>query len=447
MAEPQEGEEGPKPQPRALLALLALAAVTGLLVSFAAWGFLEATHQVQVYVFTTLPHDLGYHGEPPYWLYVAALALSGLLTGLAIQRLPGNGGHVAANGLAVGGSLPQPRDAPGIILAGMATISLGAVLGPEAPLIGFGSALGVMTIRAVRRDTPDQVQAIMGAAGSFAAVSMIFSSPILAALLLLEALGLDRKRMPLVLLPGLLAAGIGSLTSTGLGSITGLNTSDYALDPLKVAAFPTPTVPDFGWTILLAAGVAVLCVCTRLLGLRLHPHFAGREAKVLPLAGAAMALIAVAFDAITGQSAQNVLFSGQDQLPGLVAGAESWSVSALIFVLLFKGLVWGVSLGGFRGGPTFPALFIGAAAGILASQLPGFDMTPAIGVGMAAGVVAILKLPVTAVVLSSVLIEQGGAGSGPLIIVGVVVAYLVTLAVEKALQMQETGGEPAPPAT
>jgi len=47
----------------------------------------------------------------------------------------------------------------------------------------------------------------------------IFGSPIIAAVLLLEALGLDREKLPLILLPGLLAAGIGSLISIAVRGV------------------------------------------------------------------------------------------------------------------------------------------------------------------------------------------------------------------------------------
>src|SRR4051812_9175841 len=191
MADTDEGGEGGAPQPRALVGLLVLAAIVGLAVSFAAWGFLELIHQIQVFVFTDIPKDLGYHHGAPMWLYVAALVLSGVLVALAIERLPGTGGHIAANGLKVDGGPAKPIEVPGIVLAGLATISLGAVLGPEAPLIGLGAGLGVLALRAVRRDAPDEAQAVIGASGSFAAMSMVFSSPIIAAVILIEALGLD----------------------------------------------------------------------------------------------------------------------------------------------------------------------------------------------------------------------------------------------------------------
>ncbi len=360
------------------------------------------------------------------------LGLAGLIAAFAIVRLPGEGGHIPAEGLKIGGDPVQPIELPGILLAAFATIGLGVVLGPEAPLIAMGAGLGVLAIRSLRAEAPDEVQAVMAASGSIAAVALLFGSPIIAAVLLLEALGLDRQKLPIVLLPGLLAAGIGSLISIGMGSITGLSTSAYAIGPLTLPAFPRPDIADFAWTIPLALFVAIVCFVVIRFGLLSLDVIRRRPFLLLPAAGVVIALLAVAFQALTDKDAGEVLFSGQDALPGLVTHADSWSIGALALVIGFKGLAWGVSLGGFRGGPTFPAMFIGAAAGILASHLPGLDMTGAVGVGIAAGVVAVLRLPLTAVILGVLLTSQSGPGAEPLIIVGVVVAYLATVALGKA---------------
>ena len=116
-----------------------------------------------------------------------------------------------------------------------------------------------------------------------------------------------------------------------------------------------------------------------------------------------------------------VLFSGQDQMPGLVSQAGTWSVGALIALLAFKGVAYGLSLGSFRGGPTFPAVFLGAAAGILASHLPGFPVDAGVAIGIGAATVAILRLPLSAVVLATLLTSHAGPDVEPLIIVAVVV--------------------------
>jgi H+/Cl- antiporter ClcA len=63
---------------------------------------------------------------------------------------------------------------------------------------------------------------------------------------------------------------------------------------------------------------------------------------------------------------------------------------------------------------------------MMAARLPGYELTPAVAVGMGAAVVAILRLPLTAVVLSVMLTSKAGLGASPLVIVGVVVAYVLT---------------------
>ena len=50
-----------------------------------------------------------------------------------------------------------------------------------------------------------------------------------------RGVGIAGSRLPLVLVPGLLAAGIGSLVSTGLGSWTGVNTSNIAIGTVHAA--------------------------------------------------------------------------------------------------------------------------------------------------------------------------------------------------------------------
>lgn len=57
-------------------------------------------------------------------------------------------------------------------------------------------------------------------------------------------------------------------------------------------------------------------------------------------------------------------------------------------------------------------------------------LTPAVAVGMGVGIVAYLKLPLSAIVIAATLTASGGIGAIPLIIVGVVVAHLATLALE-----------------
>ncbi len=412
---------------RGFVGLLVIAAIVGVLVSLAAWCFLELVHQIQQGVFVGLPSDLGYHNGAPLWWSLPVLAIAGLIVAFAIVRLPGHGGHIPAEGLKAGGGPTEPIELPGILLASIAAVGLGLVVGPEAPLIALGSGLGVAAIKLARRDAPPQVLLVVAAAGSFAAVSFLFTSPLIGAVIIIEASGLGGSALPLILLPGLLAAGIGSLVSIGLGSLTGLSTGAYALAPLKLPDFVRPDVTSFLWTIALALVIAVVTVGIKRGGLETLHVVTRRPLLLLPLVGLIVAGLAIAFQQTTGKPFQEVLFSGQDALPGLVSGAGMWSLSALALLIVFKGLAYSLSLGSFRGGPTFPALFLGVAAGLMAGQLPGFSITPAVAVGMAAATVAVLRLPLSAVVIATLLTLKAGPGAEPLIIVGVVIAYLVTM--------------------
>jgi H+/Cl- antiporter ClcA len=426
---------------RKFVVLLPIAAIIGVIVSLAGWAFLELVHQLQIFLFTDLPSDLGFSSVPEWW-YLPVLGVAAFPVAFAIVRLPGKGGHVPANGLQVGGT--EPNMIPGIALAAFATLGFGLVLGPEAPLIALGAGLAVFSVKLARRDAPSQVLLIMAAAGSFAAISVIFGSPIVAAILVIEASGLGGAVLPLILIPGLIAAGVGSLVFLGMANWTGLDTSAYSLVPLHLEPFSHVTWEQIAWTIAIGLAGAVVTQVIRRIGLAGAAFVPTSPWVLIPLAALMVAGLAILFAQTTTHGANEVLFSGQDALPGLVDNASTWSLGALGMVILCKGLAWGVSLGSFRGGPTFPAIYLGAAGGIAASHLPGMPQTPAIAVGMGVMVVAFLKLPLSAVVIATVLTSTAGLAVGPLIIIGVVVAYLATLGLEGRLAVSDAEPEATP---
>ncbi len=292
-------------------------------------------------------------------------------------------------------------------------------------MIALGSGLGVLTIKLARKDAPPALLTVVAAAGSFAAVSFLFQSPLIAAVIMIEAIGLGGPKLTLVLLPGLLASGVGTLVSLGMGSWTGLSTSAYAIGPVEgLAKFVRPDIADFGWTIALAVAVALVCVLFTRGGRHTESAVTRRPFLLLPAGGLIVAGLAIAFQQSTGKL-QEVLFSGQAALPGLLGKAGAWSIGTLALLIVFKGLAYSLSLGSFRGGPTFPGLFLGAVAGLMAGQLPGFAITPGIAVGMGTATACMLRLPLSAIVVAAVLTIGAGAGSEPLVIVGVVISYMI----------------------
>jgi chloride channel protein, CIC family len=421
---------------REFRSLIVLAGLMGVVASTLAWGFLELVTHMGGWVFDDLPDALGYDTAPVWWP-LPILAIAGVIVALAIDRLPGEGGHIPANGLKA--SPTQPIELPGVIAAGVATIGLGVVLGPEAPLMALGGGLGLLAIRLARPGAPEEAGQVLAASSTLAALAFLFGSPIIAALILIEAAGLGGPRLPLVLVPGLFASGIGSLMWIGMGSWTGLDTSAISISALKLPTFARPDIADFGWTILLAIVIAVVTFVIFQIARRTHRLAAPRSLAILPAIGLVIAGLAILFSQVADKSVSYALFSGESSLDPLVENPGAWPLWALTLLIGCKGIAYALSLGGFRGGPTFPALFLGAAGGMMAAQLPGFSLTPAIAVGLSAATVSVLRLPLSAAALGVFLTVPAGPGASPLIIVGVVIAYLTTLALSARI-----GDAPAP---
>jgi H+/Cl- antiporter ClcA len=431
---------------RSYVALLVLAAIIGVPISAAAYFFLALVSKLQVWIFTDLPKGVGFDSEPLWWPLLPLL-LAGVLVGLTIRYLPGKGGHSPADGFKMGEGPPSPADLPGIVLAALATLSLGVVLGPEAPVIALGGGLGVLAVRLVKRDTPARTQAVVAAAGSFAAVSTLLGSPLTGAFLLMEASGLGGTMLGLVLVPGLLAAGVGSLIFTGLDALTGLGTFSLAIPNLPHVGHPTGA--GFLWALAIGAIAVPLGSAIRWLGLFLRPHIERRLLLATPVVALAIAGLAIAYAAATGKGSSDVLFSGQSDLGPLITHSASYTVGALLLLLACKGLAYGASLSGFRGGPTFPAMFLGAAGGIALSHLPGLPLIDGVAMGIGAMTVVMLRLPLTSVLLATLLLGADGLAVMPLVIVAVVVAYVASARLTPApgpAQGEPLAGGSGPPA-
>ena len=408
---------------RSYLVLLVLAAVLGVLVSAVAYGFLALVSKLEGWIFASLPRGLGFHGEPLWWP-VLPLVLAGGLVGLTIRYAPGRGGRSPADGFKMGEGPPSPAELPGIVFAALATLSLGVVLGPEAPLIALGGGLGVCAVRLLKRDAPDRTRTVVAAAGSFAAISTLLGSPLLGAFLLMEASGLGGAMLELVLIPGLLAAGVGALVFTGLDAWTGLGTFSLAIPHLPHVG--SPTGAEFLWAVAIGLLAALAGPAVRGLALFLRPYAERRILLAAPVAGLAVAGLAIAFAAATGKGSSEVLFSGQSALGPLITHAAGYTVGALVLLLACKGLAYGVSLSSFRGGPTFPAMFLGAAGGVALSHLAGLPLVDGVAMGIGVMTAVMLRLPLTAVLLATLLLASDGLEVMPLAIVAVVVAYVAS---------------------
>lgn len=262
------------PDPAALLrsksylSVLAISALLGAPISAAAYGFLALVSYLQSELFTHLPHGLGFTTTPAWWP-APVLLVGAVLVAVAITKLPGTGGPSPAAGF----KLHQPPTAarsPGLVAAGLATLCFGMVLGPEMPLILLGGGLAALAIGLAKRDAPEEASRVVASAGSFAAISTLLGSPIIGAFLIMEATELGGAMLGVVLVPGLLAAGIGSLIFVGLDSLTGLGTFSLAIPGLP--GFSRPNIGEFGWAIVIGLAAPLIGAGLRWMAPRVHPR-------------------------------------------------------------------------------------------------------------------------------------------------------------------------------
>jgi H+/Cl- antiporter ClcA len=405
----------PQMTARSYLRLVILGALVGIPAALVAALFLALVHDAEHWLWHDLPDALG-HSKPPWYLVVSLPAVGGLIVALVRLLLPGDGGHRPLQGLAMG---PTPlRNGPGIALAGFATLCFGAVLGPEAPLIALGSVIG-MTMTLFYRAN-QQEATVLATAGSFSAISALFGGPLVGGMLMVEGgLAMGTALLP-VILPGFVAAAVGYLIFVGFGDWGGLHAQS-----LVVPDLPPYTGTHLG-DLLVAVSVGVLgalvvVAARRGAAVLDRRRDRGQIPVLLVGGGLAVGLLAQTADWL-GANSQDVLFSGQASVPGLVT-SDSTKIVLILFVA--KTIAYAVSLGaGFRGGPVFPAIFLAIALATFACVW--FDVSPtlAVAVGTAAGTAAVTRLLVTASLFATLLVGTAGIDAVPAAVLAASAAWL-----------------------
>ena len=335
----------PAPDPFSLLksrsyvVLLVLGAVIGVPVATVAYFFLDAVSKVQ----TEIYQDSS--GEPRVPRRTAVVAgcpgsrFSGFLVALTLRYLPGTGGHEPSEGFKTGGGPVAPIDLFGVIAAAFATLSLGVVLGPEAPLIAIGSGLGVLAVHLVKKDAPPMAAVVIGGAGGFAAIATLLGSPLTGAFLLMEAIGWAGRHWTSCCCRPALGRRGGRSSSSGSTTWTGFGKFSLEHQPEHSPRRDRPPEQSSSGPSGIGLAAAVL-VDQHLPGSR------ARQARGRGAAGCCSRLsvglaiggLAIAFAQGTGRSSSDVLFSGQSALPDLVQHAATWSAGALVMLVVCKAV-------------------------------------------------------------------------------------------------------------
>ncbi|MFC7761957.1 chloride channel protein [Catellatospora bangladeshensis] len=280
------------------LRTLALAGLVGVPVSLAAFGFLALLHAAEHRIWHDLPQALTGSDTPPWWWPLPLLALAGLGVGAVVRWAPGHGGHVPVDGL--GGPPPSAAELPWVLVAALASLPLGAVLGPEAPLIAGGGGLALLIAHLAGVEKGSRKSMIVAGSGAAAAVAAIFGSPVVAAVLLIEMIQLSGAALAIVVVPCLLAAGIGAIVFTGLGAWSGLPIGSLTL-PVPATDF-RPDIADLLWAVPLAVLAAAGIRVVRLVAHRVAPWVTARPLSGTFAAALGVGVCAAAYSLMTGRS-------------------------------------------------------------------------------------------------------------------------------------------------
>ena len=412
-------------QGRDVAGRLGLAAAVGLAAGLAAVAYLALEHGLHHAVWAWVPEQFGW-SEPSAW-WVVVVLVTGALGVFAANKLPGHGGHSPLDGFKfdIG-----PNHVASALLAAMCSLVAGAVLGPEAPLIASGTAVGAAL---AARATPAVRQFAM-ICGAAAAMGMIFGNPLITVILLLEAAVVKGsqggKAALIAILPLMIALGFGYAVQVGFTNVAGVGSETLAVPGLPaypalsggalVAAVPTA---------LVAGLVAALAVEA---GRRVRVMSSPRPLVSLLLAGLLVAGLALFVQFSTTLSVDAVLFSGQSAIPTVLTVT---SVGTLLLVGIAKAIAFSVSLGGgFRGGMIFPAVYLGVVVGTIASLvLPGVSLSPLVAAGIAGGSAAVVGLPITSTLLAVLLCADSGLAITTPAIIGACVGLLVRVAADSRM--------------
>jgi H+/Cl- antiporter ClcA len=415
---PAQGMDG-----RAYLRLVALGAAIGIPAAFLAAVFLAFVHELEHWLWHSLPDALG-TSSPGWYLVIGLPVVGACVVVLARRFLPGDGGHSPLVGFSGGPTLL--RSGPGMVLAAIGTLSFGAVLGPEAPLIAIGSVVGMAA--ASLGKVGEKEHAVLATAGSFAAISALFGGPVVGGVLMVEGgLGMGSALIA-VLLPGFVAAAIGYVIFLGLGSWGGLDAQAIAVPGLPV--YNHEHVLD----LVVGVGVGVVTALLIFVIRRAATGLAGDGERRLGMpklligGGLAVGIVAELAD-LLGANSQDVLFSGQSSIPALVSQG---STKIVLILLVAKAIGYAICLGcGFRGGPVFPAIFLGVAVGMLAVLWLNVSPTLAVAAGSAAGLAAMTRLVLTATLFATLLVGHAGVDAAPATVLAAAAAWLTMQGLDK----------------
>ena len=380
--------------------MMILAVVVGLTAGFAAYLFEETLHWLKRWLVSWFPED----GASYLFLIYPAVGiiLASLFVKYVVRDNISEGVTRVLYAISKKGSRIKPHNCYTSMIGGAITIGFGGSVGPEAPIVLTGSAIGSNIAQMLRLNYRNTT--LLLGCGAAAAVAAIFKAPITGLIFVLEILMLD---MSVTMIVPLLIA---SVTSTTLVLFL------KGFDPfLNIAVSGTFNLDVLHIYIILAVVCGLLSVYFVRVNGTIARLFEGmKQYKKWIFGGLSLGVLIFLFPPLYGEGYgsftqlmhgdmevlfNNSLFYNYSGIPWVV-------IAFLVATMLFKVIAMAVTnAAGGVGGTFAPSLFVGAFAGASVAYVCNtwFGMDISVVnfslVGMAGVMTGVMKAPLTSIFL------------------------------------------------
>ncbi len=341
---------------RRMIPIAGIAIVVGLLATFVARFLLDL-----ISLFTNLfyfgrfsldaasPAD--HHlGLASVLVPIGGALVIGFMARYGSERIRGHGIPEALEAILTRGSRIQPRVALLKPISSAISIGSGGPFGAEGPIIMTGGAFGSLIAQLFSLTAAERKTLLV--AGAAAGMSATFAAPVAAILLAVELLLFEWKPR--------------SFVPVALASATAAAARYFVIGPGPL--FPIAEHAAFvGVDVLACCGVSGL-IAGMFSGLLTAAVYACEDLfKRLPFHWMWWPALGGLAIGLGGLVAPHALGVGYDVIAGIIH--ESFTIRAVLILIVVKGLIWAISLGsGTSGGVLAPLLMMGGALGALESQ-------------------------------------------------------------------------------
>lgn len=400
-----------------------LAVFVGLFAGIGAYVFNMLLHTITHYLTSWTPADQA------QWLYLIYPAIGIILATLFVKYIVKDGISEGVTRVLYAMSKRDSRIAAhncwSSVVGGATTIGFGGSVGPEAPIVLTGAAIGSNVGKFTRLNYKNITLLLCCGAG--AAVAAIFNAPITGVVFVIEILMLDITSKSIIpLLLASVTATIMSLSLNGFSPIIAVTLTDA--DMFEVAQIPL--------FLLLGCFCGVMAyyftsVNSKVAGFY---HSINKQWRKWLYAGVSLGVLMFVFPPLYGEghSSFGALMSGNtdelfdNSLFMGISDTDWFLVVYLIAIMLFKVVAMATTnAAGGVGGTFAPSLFVGAFAGatlaVICREAFMWDVsiTSFTLVGMAGVMSGVMKAPLTSIFLIAELSNGYGLFIPLMIVAGV----------------------------